>query len=77
MRLLGAFAKSGIAGSGAGEYKLQGRTTVLEVHHAGRRAPADNADLKSVRVRRKDGETMSLNLYKTILAGRSQARTWC
>jgi len=31
--------------------------------------PTAEADLKSVRIRRKDGETVSLNLYKTILQG--------
>jgi protein involved in polysaccharide export with SLBB domain len=68
VRLLGALAKSGSTGLGAGEYKLQGRTTVLEsIATAG--GPTADADLKTVRVRRKDGETMSLNLYKTILQG--------
>ena len=68
VKLLGAFGRTGVSGSGAGEYKLQGKTTVLEVLTlAG--GPADNADLKSVRIRRKDGETVSLNLYKTIIQG--------
>jgi adhesin HecA-like repeat protein len=68
VRLLGALAKSGNVGMGAGEYKLQGRTTVLDsIATAG--GPTADADLKTVRVRRKDGETMSLNLYKTILQG--------
>jgi len=68
VRLLGALAKSGATGLGAGEYKLQGRTTVLEcIATAG--GPTAEADLKTVRVRRKDGETMSLNLYRTILQG--------
>jgi polysaccharide export outer membrane protein len=68
VKLLGAFGRTGVYGSGAGEYKLQGKTTVLEVLTlAG--GPADNADLKSVRIRRKDGETVSLNLYRTIIQG--------
>jgi protein involved in polysaccharide export with SLBB domain len=69
VRLLGALAKSGAPGQlGAGEYKLQGRTTVLEcLATAG--GPTADADLKTVRVRRRDGETMSLNLYRTILQG--------
>ena len=68
VKLLGAFGRTGVSGSGAGEYKLQGKTTVLEMLTlAG--GPADNADLKSVRIRRKDGETVSLNLYKTIIQG--------
>jgi protein involved in polysaccharide export with SLBB domain len=68
VRLLGALAKSNSQGTGAGEYKLQGKATVLEmITSAG--GPTADADLKSVRVRRKDGETMSLNLYKTIIQG--------
>ncbi|HSV93761.1 MAG TPA: FG-GAP-like repeat-containing protein, partial [Desulfobacterales bacterium] len=69
VRLLGALAKSGTPGVlGAGEYKLQGRTTVLEsLATAG--GPTADADLKTVRVRRKDGETISLNLYQAILQG--------
>ena len=68
VKLLGAFGRTGVSGSGAGEYKLHGKTTVLEVLTAAG-GPADNADLKSVRIRRKDGETISLNLYKTIIQG--------
>jgi protein involved in polysaccharide export with SLBB domain len=68
VKLLGAFGHTGVPGSGAGEYKLHGKTTVLGMlTTAG--GPADNADLKSVRIRRKDGETISLNLYKTIIQG--------
>ncbi|HEX5680974.1 MAG TPA: polysaccharide biosynthesis/export family protein, partial [Desulfobacterales bacterium] len=68
VKLLGAFGRTGVSGSGAGEYKLQGKTTVLEMLTlAG--GPADNADLKSVRIRRRDGETVSLNLYKAIIQG--------
>jgi protein involved in polysaccharide export with SLBB domain len=68
VRLLGALNKPHSQGSGAGEYKLQGRTTVLEII-AAVGGPAPEADLKSVRIRRKDGETVSLNLYKTIIQG--------
>lgn len=68
VRLLGALGKSGTPGSGAGEYKLQGKTTVLEMITAVG-GPTPDADLKSVRIRRKDGETVSLNLYKTIIQG--------
>lgn len=68
VRLLGALAKSGTPGTGAGEYKLQGKTTVLEMITAVG-GPTADADLKSVRIRRKDGETVSLNLYKTIIQG--------
>ena len=68
VKLLGAFGRTGVSGSGAGEYKLQGKTTALEmITVAG--GPSEGADLKSVRIRRKDGETVSLNLYKTIIQG--------
>jgi polysaccharide biosynthesis/export protein len=68
VRLLGALAKSNSQGTGAGEYKLQGKATVLEMITAVG-GPTADADLKSVRIRRKDGETVSLNLYKTIIQG--------
>jgi protein involved in polysaccharide export with SLBB domain len=68
VRLLGALVKTGASGSGAGEYKLQGKATVLEMLTAVG-GPTSDADLKSVRIRRKDGETVSLNLYKTIIQG--------
>jgi protein involved in polysaccharide export with SLBB domain len=68
VKLLGAFGRAGVSGSGAGEYKLNGKTTVLEmITVAG--GPAEAADLKSVRIRRKGGETVSLNLYKAIIQG--------
>ena len=68
VRLLGAIQSTGVAGRGPGEYKLHGKTTVLEIITlAG--GPTSDADLKSVRIRRKDGETVSLNLYKTIIQG--------
>ncbi len=68
VRLLGAVSRTNVFGSGAGEYKLQGRTTVLEMLTlAG--GPTDDADLKSVRIRRKSGETVSLNLYQAIIQG--------
>jgi protein involved in polysaccharide export with SLBB domain len=68
VRLLGAVSRTNVFGSGAGEYKLQGKTTVLEMLTlAG--GPTDDADLKSVRIRRKSGETASLNLYQAIMQG--------
>jgi protein involved in polysaccharide export with SLBB domain len=68
VKLLGAFGRMGVSGSGAGEYNLHGKTTLLGIiTTAG--GPSENADLKSVRIRRKDGETVSLNLYKTIIQG--------
>jgi protein involved in polysaccharide export with SLBB domain len=68
VRLLGALGRTHMAGSGAGEYKLKGRTTVLDIITVVG-GPSPDADLKSVRIRRKDGETVSLNLYKTIIQG--------
>jgi protein involved in polysaccharide export with SLBB domain len=68
VRVMGALQRSGVIGSGTGEYKLLGKTTVLEIlTRAG--GPAPDADLKSVRIRRQDGESISLNLYKTIIQG--------
>jgi protein involved in polysaccharide export with SLBB domain len=68
VRLLGALAKTNMQGTGAGEYKLTGRSTVLEIITS-IGGPTADADLKSVRIRRKDGETVSLNLYKAIIQG--------
>ncbi len=68
VRLLGAVARTTHFYSGAGEYRLKGKTTMLELlTRAG--GPTDDADLKSVLVRRKSGETVSLNLYRTIIQG--------
>jgi len=58
----------GTARTGAGKYKLDGKTTLLEmITQAG--GPQPDADLKSVRVRRKSGQTMALNLYQAIIKG--------
>lgn len=68
VRLLGALQHTGLADKGPGEYKLRGKTSVLEmITVAG--GPTADADLKSVRIRRRNGETVSLNLYKTIIQG--------
>jgi protein involved in polysaccharide export with SLBB domain len=68
VRLLSAVARSGLSGMGTGEYRLRGRTTVLDlITGAGGFAP--DADLESVHIRRKYGETVSLNIYKTIIQG--------
>ncbi len=68
VRLLGAVARTTHFYSGAGEYRLKGKTSMLELlTQAG--GPTEDADLKSVLVRRKSGETVSLNLYRTIFQG--------
>jgi protein involved in polysaccharide export with SLBB domain len=68
VRLLGALQHTGLPDKGPGEYKLRGKSTVLEmITVAG--GPTADADLKSVRIRRRNGETVSLNLYKTIIQG--------
>jgi polysaccharide export outer membrane protein len=70
VRLLGALQHTGLADKGPGEYKLRGKSSVLEmITVAG--GPTADADLKSVRVRRRNGETVSLNLYKAIIQGDS------
>jgi len=66
---------TGLAGKGPGEYKLRGKTSVLEmITVAG--GPTADADLKSVRMQRRNGETVSLNLYKTIIQG-DLSQDWC
>ncbi len=66
--LVGAIVTRGDLRSGPGRYELRGKSTVLQMlSHAG--GPTPQADLKSVTVRRKDGQTVSLDLYKAILQG--------
>ncbi len=66
--LLGAIAYRHAKGTGPGEYRLKGRTTLLEmVTKAG--GPTDNADLSSVNIRRESGESISVNLFKAIQQG--------
>jgi protein involved in polysaccharide export with SLBB domain len=74
VRVLGAIASHGRsfdsnqAGSGPGLYELRGKTTALEIlTTAG--GPKENANLKNVSFRRKNGESSTLNLYKAILQG--------
>ncbi|MEJ5359960.1 MAG: FG-GAP-like repeat-containing protein, partial [Desulfobacterales bacterium] len=68
VRLLGALGRGGIPGGGAGEYRLKGRTTLLEMLAAAGGTHPD-ADLKAVRVRRQSGETLTLNLYQALTQG--------
>jgi protein involved in polysaccharide export with SLBB domain len=68
VRLMGAVARAGNSGTISGEHILRGRTTVLDVLTSWG-GPTPDADLKSVRIRRKNGETVSLNLYRAIIQG--------
>jgi protein involved in polysaccharide export with SLBB domain len=67
VQVMGAVGSSG-EGSGAGKYWLNGKSTVLGViAQAG--GPSRDANLNDVRIRRKNGQTVSLNLFKTINQG--------
>jgi len=67
VQILGAVQSHG-PGSGPGQYKLRGKSTVLEmISRAG--GPAQNANLNDVRIRRNNGQMVSLNLFKTISQG--------
>jgi len=53
---------------GPGDYRLKGRTTVLDaLGIAG--GPTRDANLREVSLRRQDGQTVVLNLYKAIMEG--------
>ncbi len=67
VKLMGAVAYNG-PGTGPGKYNLAGKTTALEIiARAG--GPSQDANLRNVRIRRKSGQSLSLNLYKTLLQG--------
>ncbi|QTA79468.1 putative polysaccharide export protein, GfcE-like [Desulfonema limicola] len=54
--------------SGPGRYELKGKVTLLEMlSKVG--GPTQNANLRDVRVRNKNGQAFSVNLYKTINFG--------
>ena len=66
--LLGAIAYRNSSSTGPGEYKLSGRTTLLEmITKAG--GPMENANLKNINVRRKSGQSIALNLFEAIHQG--------
>ena len=66
--LLGAIAFRTVKGTGPGEYRLTGRTTLLElVTKAG--GPTETADLGGVNIRRANGESISVNLFEAIQQG--------
>jgi protein involved in polysaccharide export with SLBB domain len=55
-------------GTGPGKYRLKGKTTVLEmISQAG--GPTKDANLNDVRVRRTNGQMITLNIFKTINQG--------
>ncbi len=67
VQLFGAL-QSNLQGAGAGIYELKGKSTVLEmIAHAG--GVSRDANLNDVRIRRKNGQVVSLNLFKTINQG--------
>ena len=52
----------------AGKYQLKGKTTLLEKLTAAG-GPTSNANLSSVSIRRKNGDSITLNLFKAIHQG--------
>jgi protein involved in polysaccharide export with SLBB domain len=68
VRLVGAIAYRGAAGTGPGKYHLTGRATVLEMitQYGGM---TKDADLGDIRIRRKNGQAVSLDLFKAINKG--------
>jgi protein involved in polysaccharide export with SLBB domain len=65
---LGGGIRTSTAGTGTGQYPLTGKTRILElVARAG--GPSRDANLREVRVRRKDGQTKTLNLFRAIYQG--------
>ena len=66
--LLGAITPKSVGGGGAGKYVLSGRTTLLEIlTKAG--GPTENANLKTVNIRRKNGKLITLDIFKAIQEG--------
>jgi polysaccharide export outer membrane protein len=65
---VGGGIRTSAAGTGAGRYPLTGKVRLLEMlARAG--GPNRDANLREVRVRRKNGETFALNLYRAIYQG--------
>jgi protein involved in polysaccharide export with SLBB domain len=66
--LLGAVQYRNRADSGAGKYKLRGKTTLIEsLTKAG--GPSERANLNSVNIRRKNGDSVNINLFKALNQG--------
>jgi protein involved in polysaccharide export with SLBB domain len=67
VQVMGSIQSNGV-GTGPGKYQLKGKVTVLEmISQAG--GPTNDANLNDVRIRRKSGQMVSLNLFKTINQG--------
>jgi protein involved in polysaccharide export with SLBB domain len=66
--LLGAINDRGLSGTGPGKYKLIGKTTLLEaLTKAG--GPEKDADLRNVNIRRKNGRSITVDLFAAIRRG--------
>jgi protein involved in polysaccharide export with SLBB domain len=66
--LLGAIQYRAEANTGPGKYKLRGKTTLIEIlTKAG--GPSERANLNSVNIRRKSGDSININLFKAINQG--------
>ena len=66
--VLGAIAYRNVKGTGPGEYRLSGKTTLLELlTRAG--GMLEEADLQRINIRRKSGESISVNLFEAIHQG--------
>jgi protein involved in polysaccharide export with SLBB domain len=66
--LLGAIQYRNEHGTGPGKYRLSGKTTLLEsLTKAG--GPSANANLNFVNIRRKNGDSITINLFKAINQG--------
>jgi len=67
VQVLGAIQSHG-EGTGPGKYRLEGKSTVLGMlARAG--GPTKDANLNEIRVRHKNGQIVSINLFKTINQG--------
>jgi protein involved in polysaccharide export with SLBB domain len=66
--LLGAVQYRNKSGTGPGKYRLSGKTTLIEsLTKAG--GPLPNANLNFVNIRRKNGDQVTINLFKAINQG--------
>ena len=66
--LLGAVAFRNMKNTGPGEYRLSGKTSLLELlTRAG--GTEEIANLKNINIRRKNGESITVNLYQAIHQG--------
>jgi protein involved in polysaccharide export with SLBB domain len=69
--MIGAINDKGFMSTGPGNYKLTGKTTLIQVvTRAG--GPTRDADLNNIVVRRRDGRTLSLDLFKAIQQGKPE-----